>query len=132
MEWLTIEVFDEAHAAWLWRDRHADTIVSAAIATGAVYWEWHEFSFGVAFEACFHDDEAAEAFRILPAVRAAIELAPDPVNGVLVYRGRGGGSGALVPRRPRPYAGAGALALPEPMPENELHDGEPQVLLRSV
>lgn len=34
MEWLTIEVFDEVHAAWLWRDRHADSIVSAAVSAG--------------------------------------------------------------------------------------------------
>lgn len=83
---------------------------------GAAYWEWHEFGFGVAFEACFGDDAAAEAFRTLPVVGAALELAPDPVNGVVMYRGRGGGSGARVPRRPRPFAGAGAIALPEPLP----------------
>ncbi len=117
MEWLTIEVFDEASAAWLWRDRHADAIVAAALTVGARYWEWHEHRYGVAFEVCLPDDAAVERFRALAAVRAALELAPDPVNGVLVYRGRGGVSGAGARRRPRPNAGAGAMALPEPTAE---------------
>jgi hypothetical protein len=67
----------------------------------------------VAFEVCLPDESAMEAFRAASAVRAAMERAPDP-NGVLLYRGRGGGSGSLVPRRPRPSPLAGAVALPEP------------------
>ncbi len=47
-------------------------------------------------------------------VQAALDAVPDPVNGLLVYRGRGGGAGATSPRRPRPGAGAGAMSLPEP------------------
>jgi hypothetical protein len=47
-------------------------------------------------------------------VQAALDAVPDPVNGLLVYRGRGGGAGSVSPRRPRPGAGAGAMALPEP------------------
>jgi hypothetical protein len=53
-------------------------------------------------------------FRALPAVRAALDAVPDPVNGLLIYRGRGGSAGRPVPRKPRPLAGAGAVALPEP------------------
>jgi hypothetical protein len=132
VEWLTLEVFDEAHAAWLWRDRHADAIVSAAIACGADYWEWHEFRFGVAFEVLFRDEAAVEAFRTLPVVRATLELAPDPVHGVLVYRGRGGGAGVAVPRRPRPHVGAGALARPEPASYDEQLGPEPRLLLQAV
>ena len=49
--------------------------------------------------------------RRLVVARNAV---PDPVNGLLVYRGRGGGAGASSPRRPRPTAGSGAMALPEP------------------
>jgi hypothetical protein len=49
-------------------------------------------------------------------VRAALDAVPDPVNGLLVYRGRGGGAGAGTRRRPRPFAGAGAVELPEPAP----------------
>jgi hypothetical protein len=50
-------------------------------------------------------------------VQAALDAVPDPVNGLLVYRGRGGGAGARRPRRPKPSAGAGALELPEPVAE---------------
>jgi hypothetical protein len=39
---------------------------------------------------------------------------PDPVNGLLVYRGRGGAAGASSPRHPRPVPSAGAVSLPEP------------------
>jgi hypothetical protein len=69
---------------------------------------------GRRFEVEFGDDSQWEAFRAIPAVQAALDAVPDPVNGLLVYRGRGGGSGASSPRRPRPTAGAGAMALPEP------------------
>jgi hypothetical protein len=42
---------------------------------------------------------------------------PDPINGLLVYPGRGGSAGATHPRRPRPPLGAGAAPLPvEPEP----------------
>ncbi|HSP36718.1 MAG TPA: hypothetical protein VLR26_03085 [Frankiaceae bacterium] len=114
MEWLTLEVFDSDAAAWTWRDRHDEVLVSSAIGFGARYWEWHEHPFGVALEICLPDDAAVEAFRSAPSVRAALERAPNPANGVLVYRGRGGGAGAGVPRTPRPAPFAGAVALPEP------------------
>lgn len=120
MEWLTIEVFDADAAAWAWRDRHAQDLVSLALSTGATYWEWHEHRYGVALELCFRDEDAREAFRGLPAMRAALELAPDPVSGVLVYRGRGGGAGAPARPRPRPFRGQGALALPVPVDVPEL------------
>jgi hypothetical protein len=113
MEWLTLEVFDSDSAAWSWRDTHSDVLVAAAIGVGAAYWEWHEHRYGVAFEVCLPDESAMQAFRATPAVRSAMERAPDP-NGVLLYRGRGGGSGSRVPRRPRPAPRTGAMALPEP------------------
>ena len=62
-----------------------------------------------------------ELFRELPAVRSALEGAPDPVNGLIVYRGRGGGSGPRKPRKPRPAPGASAMALSEPAEERVLH-----------
>ena len=114
MEWLTVEVFDGAAAAWSWRDRHADVVVATAVGVGAQYWEWHEHRYGVAFEVCLPDEAAVLAFRASAALRAVLELAPDPANGVLVYRGRGGGAGAREPRRPRPRVGSGAMALPAP------------------
>jgi hypothetical protein len=62
----------------------------------------------------FGTDTEWEAFRALPVVQAALDAVPDPVNGLLVYRGRGGGAGSVSPRRPRPSAGAGVMSLPEP------------------
>lgn len=50
---------------------------------------WHADTWGVVFEVCF-GNEQREAFRNLPAVRAALDAVPDPVGGLLVYRGRGG------------------------------------------
>lgn len=114
MEWVTVEVFDRDAAAWTWRDQYADVLVIAAITAGAVCWEWHAHGCGVVLEVCLPGDAAVEVFRALPAVGAALEAAPDPVNGVLVYRGRGGSAGTGVPRRPWPHLGAGAVALPEP------------------
>jgi hypothetical protein len=54
----------------------------------------------------FDSDERLERYRTLPVVRAALDAVPDHAHGLLVYRGRGGGSGALVPRRPRPRPAA--------------------------
>jgi len=59
-------------------------------------------------------------FRNLPVVRAALDAVPDPVNGLLVYRGRGGGADVRQPRRPKPAPAAGAVSLPEPQPEPRL------------
>jgi hypothetical protein len=75
----------------------------------------------VVFEVLFDSDEQWEAFRALPAVRSALDGAPDPVNGLIVYRGRGGGSGPRKPRKPKPAPGASAMALPEPAEERILH-----------
>jgi len=69
------------------------------------------------FEVEFGTDAEWESFRTLPMVQAALDAVPDPVNGLLIYRGRGGGAGSVSPRRPRPTAGAGAMALPEPVDE---------------
>jgi hypothetical protein len=46
---------------------------------------------------------------------------PDPVNGLIVYRGRGGGSGPRKPRKPKPAPSSGVMALPEPEEEHLLH-----------
>jgi hypothetical protein len=60
------------------------------------------------------DAAGAEAFRSLPTVRAALERVPDPMTGVLVYRGRGGGSGSRMPRWPRPSPRSDAPLALEP------------------
>lgn len=69
---------------------------------------------GVVIELEFIDELERDRFRELPAISAALDAVPEPVNGLLVYPGRGGGSGARVPRRPRPRPIARAGARPEP------------------
>ena len=114
-EWWSIEVFHGEIPASRWRDAYAEALAEAALSHGAKHWEWHEHRCGVVFEVEFESDTEWDRFRALPAVRAALDSAPDPVNGVLVYRGRGGSAGAASGRKPRPAAGAGAMALPEPV-----------------
>ena len=121
-EWLAIEVFDGAFPASMWRRAHDDFLAEAALTNGASVVDWHTTRWGVVVEIAFGTDEQVERFRGLPAVRAALDAVPDPVSGLLVYRGRGGGAGAGVLRRPRPLPVAGAAALPEPAPEEFLED----------
>jgi hypothetical protein len=113
-EWLTFEVLDGEVPASEWRRAYDDALIEAGVTNGASYWEWHLTPWGVVLELAFDSDEQLERFRSLPVVRAALDAVPDRVAGLLVYRGRGGGSGALVPRRPRPAPVAGAAPLPEP------------------
>jgi hypothetical protein len=116
--WWSIEILDGPHSsAARWRDAHQETLVSAAISFGAREWSWHMFGWGVVFEIAFASEETWPEFRALPAVRAALDAVPDPVNGLMIYPGRGGSAGRVQPRRPRPTAGAGAVPLPrEEMP----------------
>ena len=114
-EWWSIEVFHgDKLPASRWKDSHEDVLTEAAITNGALYWEWHEFQYGVIFEVCFATDEEWVAFRKLPAVRGALDSVPDPVNGLLIYRGRGGAAGSRNPRKPKPAPSAAALELEEP------------------
>ena len=113
-EWLTIEVLDGEVPASEWRRAYENDLVEAAITHGASFWDWHDTHWGVVLELVFSDDEGLERYRGLPIVRAALDAVPDRAAGLLVYRGRGGGSGALVPRHRRPRPVAGAAALPEP------------------
>jgi hypothetical protein len=120
-EWWSIEVFhNEFQAASHWRDSYGSSLIESAISHGAVEWDWIEHRYGVVFQVCFPDDAQWEAFRQLPAVVAALDAVPDLINGLLIYRGRGGGAGARKPRRPRPPVGAGAIDLPEPGNERVL------------
>jgi hypothetical protein len=115
-EWLTIEVLDADVPASTWRRAHGEALVETAVTHSAVYWDWTETRWGVVLELVFGDDETLDRFRRLPAVLAALDAAPDPAHGLAVYRGRGGASGARVPRHPvpRPVADAAAWPLPEP------------------
>jgi hypothetical protein len=118
--WLTIEVFHAGNDAVMWRRAHARFLMEAALTNGAQDWEWIRTQWGVVLELDFIDEERRDAFRDLPAVRAALDAAPDPVNGVLIYPGRGGTSGARLPRGPRPAPFADAVEVPEPPPEETL------------
>lgn len=114
-EWFSIEVMDGATSARPWYEAYSDLLVGLAISHGATDWEWHQPTWGCVFEVVFADEETWEAFRRHPTVQAALDAVPDPVNGLLVHRGRGGTSGTRWPRRPRPLAGSGAAALPLPV-----------------
>jgi len=113
-EWWSIEVLHGEVSAFQWQQAHDSELIEAALTNGALDGAWHADSWGVAFEVCFNTSEEWEAFRALPIVRAALDGVPDPVNGLLIYRGRGGSSAAGKPRRPKPAPSASAIALPEP------------------
>ena len=113
-EWYSIEVFDGASSATLWAGAHGDGLVESALLSGAKDWSWHYNSWGVVLEVEFEDGASWEAWKVLPGTQAALDAVPDPLSGLIMYRGRGGSSGAIWPRRPRPLAGSGAAALPLP------------------
>jgi hypothetical protein len=113
-EWWSIEVLHGEFSAFQWQQAHDSELIEAALTNGALDGTWHAGQWGVAFEVRFKTSQDWEAFRNLPVVRAALDAVPDPVNGLLIYRGRGGTSAAGLPRRPRPAPSASAMALPEP------------------
>jgi hypothetical protein len=128
-EWWSIEVFSgDKLPANGWRYAYEDELTEAAITHGAMYYEWHDTEYGVIFEVLFREDAEWEAFRALPAVRAALDGVPDPVNGLIIYRGRGGASGSRRPRKPKPAPGAAALELEEPKEERRLKFKVPRKL----
>jgi hypothetical protein len=120
-EWWSIEVFSgDKLPASAWRYAYEDELTEAAITHGALYYEWHDSEYGVIFEILFPGDAEFEGFRALPAVRAALDGVPDPVNGLLIYRGRGGAAGGTKPRKPKPAPGAASLELEEPKEERRI------------
>lgn len=119
--WYSIEVFDGATSASVWAEAYRDVLMETAVTSGASDWSWHRHTWGVVFEVSFADEQAWEHFANLPNVRAALDAVPDPVTGVIVYRGRGGSSGSPFPRKPRPLIGSGSAALPLPwIPSDEM------------
>ncbi|MBO0824037.1 MAG: hypothetical protein J2P27_09275 [Actinobacteria bacterium] len=110
-----MEVLHGEFSAFQWQRTYESELIEAALTNRAVDATWHaDDNWGVAFEVCFSTAEEWEAFRHLPVVRAALDSVPDPVNGLLIYRGRGGSSASGRPRRPRPAPSASSMALPEP------------------
>jgi hypothetical protein len=124
-EWWSIEVLHGEFSAFQWKDAHDSELIEAALTNGALDATWHSDRWGVAFEASFTNADEWDVFRALPLVRAALDAVPDPVNGLLIYRGRGGTSATGHPRRPRPAPSASTMALPEP-------DAEPHVDLTRI
>jgi hypothetical protein len=120
-EWWSIEVFggDKLPASG-WRYAYEDELTEAAITHGALYYEWHDTEYGVIFEILFANDEQWAVFRGLPAVLAALDAVPDPVIGLMIYRGRGGAAGVRSPRKPRPAPGAAALEIEEPREQRQI------------
>ncbi|MEU4666785.1 hypothetical protein AB0F91_02170 [Amycolatopsis sp. NPDC023774] len=125
--WLSIEVLDGKFAAHSWQRAHGDNLTEAALTHGAGQWTWHVHRWGVTLEIEFATEAQRDRFRGLPAVTAALDAVPDPERGLLVYPGRGGGSGSRVPRHPRPLPRADAGAVPTPKEEVRLQlaTGEP-------
>lgn len=113
-EWFSIEVLDGDSAARLWADAHGDDLVWRAQEHGATDWSWEQHSWGVVLEVELADEEAWERLLASPRVQAALDAVPNPAFGLITHRGRGGTSGARLPRRPRPITGAGAASLPIP------------------
>jgi hypothetical protein len=120
--WYSIEVFDGATSASVWAEAYRDILMETAVTSGASDWSWHRHTWGVVFEVSFDDELAWERFASLSVISAALDAVPDPLTGLIVYRGRGGSSGSPYPRKPRPLIGSGSAALPLPwvLPFEEL------------
>jgi hypothetical protein len=117
-EWWSIEISDGEFSAAAWKDTHGRDLIRTALEHGASDWAWVERPWGVVLELCFPERLRSfsgwDHFRESPVVKAALDAVPDPVNGLILYPGRGGSSAAPVPRRPKPAPAAASVALPEP------------------
>jgi hypothetical protein len=116
VHWITVEVFDGEISAATWATAWRDRLVEAAVTGGACFWDDHGHRWGVVLEFTFADEQARDAFRDSPALRAALDGAPERV---LVYPHRGGSDGMRQPRRPRPLLRNGGAELPAPDPDAE-------------
>jgi hypothetical protein len=114
---IALEVLDAAFSAESWRHAWGDTITTAAMSWSGLDWEWRHRTWGLIFLVAFPSEAEYEEWRKLPAVIAALDAVPDPVNGLVFHRGWGGTSGSGEPRRGKPRAGAGGAEIPEPVQE---------------
>jgi hypothetical protein len=127
---MSIEVFDGVGAsAGAWQEAWGDQLVENALFSGATDWSWHRTSWGVIFEVAFADEEAWDTYRASLGVELALAAVPDPVRGVIIYRGRGGESGTRKPRKPRPLIGSGAAEIPIPIDDEWITFKESRRLL---
>ena len=134
-EWWSIEVLHGEVSAFRWQEQHDSALIEAALTNGVRDGAWHADGWGVVFEVLFDTEEQWETFRSLRVVRAALDAVPDPVSGLLIYRGRGGGAGAREPRRPTPAPSAAAVSLPGPADEPYLDlaaVSKPQMIITPV
>jgi hypothetical protein len=122
-EWWSIEMSGGDFAVSAWIRAHGEDVIRTALEHGAHEWDWVSRPWGVVLEFSFGDSLAPDggwaSFIDNPLVKAALDAVPDPINGLLLYPGRGGSSPALVPRRPKPAPVAAAAALPEPEASTE-------------
>lgn len=127
-EWLSVEVLHGSYSAREWEANQGGILVEIAVSWGALDWHWYHPRWGVVLEIAFDGDDSLERFASLPGVRALLDAAPDPVNGLFVYRGPGGGAAVGAPRRPQPLSGAAAAALAVPDDDSSLDDLLPRRL----
>jgi len=111
---MSIEVFNGSYTASLWADAHNDALVESAVTAGAIDWDLKRTAWGVVFEVAFRTEAEWELYKLSEAVRMALQTAPEPETGVLIYRGRSLDTGPISPRKPKPKVGSGANALALP------------------
>lgn len=111
---MSIEVLDGSYGASMWQSAYGDDLVDAAVEEGLIDWQWQPHTWGVVLELEFEDESGWERFMQHPSVSNALSDVPDPLTGLIYYRGWGGRSGCEEPRKPKPLAGGGAAALPLP------------------
>jgi hypothetical protein len=130
--WFSVEVLDGVSSAALWSEAYGDALVESAFTNGASEWNWHRHSWGVVLELAFADEASWDRFRELPSVQAVLDAVPDPLTGLMMYRGRGGSAGTWVRRGRRPLIGSGSAALPLPWDlwDTEAVDVYPQIAER--
>lgn len=119
---MSIEIFNGAYTARNWADAHSDTLVETAVTEGAIDWELKKTAWGMVLEVAFPSEAHWERFRDSESVRTILGTVPDPLQGVLIYRGRSLDGGKSAGKKPKPKIGSGsnALSLPfAPLPFTE-------------
>jgi hypothetical protein len=111
---IAIEILDAAFPASSWQGAYGDVVTNAAMSWGGLDWDWEEHPWGLLLKVAFPSEAEYEQWRTMPAIVAALDAVPDPVNGLIFHRGWGGTSGSGEPRRGRPLAGAGGAEVPLP------------------
>ena len=75
-----MEVFDGGTPAAAWLRAWHDHLVETAVTSGARFCVEHEHRWGVVLEFVFDEESQRDGFSDSPAVRAALDAAPDPVR----------------------------------------------------